>query len=45
MEATINTDPIVEARRYVANAEEIIQKKSVTPVSNMPTPSSTTVPR
>ena len=27
MEETINTDPIADARRYVANAEEIIQKK------------------
>ena len=31
MEETINTDPIEEARRYVANAREIIQKSKYDP--------------
>ncbi len=31
MEETINTDPIEEARRYVANAREIIQKSKYVP--------------
>lgn len=31
MEETINTNPITEARRYVANAEEIIQKSKYDP--------------
>ena len=35
MEETINTDPIAEARRYVANAEEIIQKSKYDPEIKM----------
>lgn len=31
MEETINTDPIEEARRYVANAKEIIEKSKYDP--------------
>ena len=31
MEDTQNTDPIAEARRYVANAEEIIQRSKYDP--------------
>ena len=31
MEETINTDPIEEARRYVANAREIIEKSKYDP--------------
>ena len=35
MEETINTDPIEEARRYVANAEEIIKKSKYDPVTGL----------
>ena len=35
MEETINTDPIEEARRYVANAKEIIEKSKYDPETNL----------
>ena len=35
MEDSINTNPIEEARRYVANAEEIIKKSKYDPVTGL----------
>ena len=35
MEETINTDPIEEARKYVANAKEIIEKSKYDPEMNL----------